>query len=196
MQHVELAVLVAAATVVLIEAFEGVLDAGKVGDASVDRLEEVEHREESTVEGGNVVVVEGERGCSGCNFLAVLHEFLNAPYFGKRRGHGANAPRPDGCGVLGQAATAAHTGAAYVHNHLEIVRHGFHPSLGQPHALLLREHVALARGAVDEYALQTVACQQGGIGGNGLVVHVAVSIERRKRCVNQTFDFFHDREIY
>ena len=51
-EHIELSVLVATAAVVLIEALEGVFDAGEIGDAAVDSLQEVVHREECTVEGG------------------------------------------------------------------------------------------------------------------------------------------------
>ena len=91
----------------------------------------------------------------------------------------------------GQTLALAQAAAAHVHDHLEAGGRRLHPLFGQQHALLRGEHVALARRAVDEYALQAVLGQHGGIGGDRLRVDVAVGAHRGERGVDQSFDLFH-----
>ena len=58
-QHVVLAIFVKSALVIFVQTLEGVFDAGKVRDASVNSLEELYHRQEGSVEGRDVVEIEG-----------------------------------------------------------------------------------------------------------------------------------------
>ena len=162
---------------------EGVFDAGKVGYASVDGLEKVEHGEVGAVEGWYVVEVEGQIGGTAGYLLAVLYKLLNTCHLGKGGSHGASAPCAYLLGVLCQAAAALDAGAAHVYDYLEVSRHSLYPGFGQQHALLLGEHVALARRAVDEHAFQPVAGQEVGIGGYGLVVYLAVGVEGGERRI-------------
>ena len=145
-EHVELAVLVAAATVVLIEALECVLDAGEVGDATINGLQEVVHREECSVESGDMVEVEGQVGCAASYLFAVLNEFLDTANLGEGRSHGADAEGSDSLSVLGKALGTTDTSAAHMYDDLEVMERlgGIHPSLGYLLALVLGEHIALA----------------------------------------------------
>ena len=59
MQHIKLTTTIKSALVVFVQTFEGVLDARKVRDSSVHSLQELHHRQEGSVEGRNVVEVEG-----------------------------------------------------------------------------------------------------------------------------------------
>ena len=191
-QHVELAPGVAAAAVVLVEAFEGILDAGEIGNTPVYGFKEVEHREVGVVESRNVVVIERQLRCAGGYFLAVFHELLNAPDAREGRSHCSDAPRSDLLRVLCHAAAACHASAAHVDDYLEIFGHGLHPHFRQLHAFFLGEHIALAGRAVDKHAFKSVAPQQVGIFGDRFKVHCAVLIKRRKRGINQPNNLFHN----
>ena len=196
-EHVELSVLVATAAVVLVEALEGVLDASEVGNAPIDSLQEVEHREEGAVEGGDVIEVEGELRRTAGYLLAVLDQFLNAAHLGEGRRHRTDTEGTDGLGVFGKILGTANTGAAYMHDDLEVreILHGSHPRLGDLLALVLGEHIALATGAVDKHTFQTVAIEQCGIFGDDTEVDAAICVHRGERGVNKTFDFFHCVEL-
>ena len=144
-EHVVLAVLVEAALVVLVDALKGVFDTGKVGDAPVDRLEEVDHREVGAVEGRYMVVVEGEVGSSRCYLFAVFHQLLDAPDLGEGRCHGADTEGAYLLCMSSQAAGTLDAGATHMYDDLETLGCGVHPHLGEVDALLFGEHVALAR---------------------------------------------------
>ena len=192
-EHVELAILVATATVVLVEALEGVLDAGKVGDATIDGLEEVVHREEGAVEGRDMVEVEGQVGSATGYLLAVLDELFDTTDLGEGRSHGADAEGTDCLSMLGKVLGTTDTGAAHMYDDLEVLEilGGSHPSLGNLLALVLGEHIALATGTVDEDSLQAVALEQSSIFRDDGQIDVAVGIHRSERGVDKTFDLFH-----
>lgn len=138
-----------------------------------------------------MVEVEGQVGGTAGYLLAVLYKLLNTCHFGERGSHGASAPCAYLLGVLCQAAAALDAGAARVYDYLEVGRHSLYPCFGQQHALLLGEHVALARRTVDEHAFQPVAGQEVGIGGYGFVVYLAVGVEGGERRVYQSVYLFH-----
>ena len=192
-EHIELAVLVAAAAVVFIEALEGVLDTSEVGDATIYGLQEVIHREEGAVEGRDVIKVEGEIRCSASNLFAVLDQLFDASDLREGRSHGADAKGANLLGVLSQLEGTAHTGAAYMDDDLEILEclSGIHPGFGQLHSLFLGEHIAFATGTIDEHTFKTVALEQCSIFGDDREIDAAVGIHRGERSVDETFDFFH-----
>ena len=145
-----------------------------------------------------MVEVERQIGSAAGNLLAVADQLFHPVDLRERAGHGAHAPCTDTLGMVRQHAAAAHTAAAHVHDHpegLALLRFHLggspHPGLRQAHALKLGEHIPLARGAVDEHTLQTVAGQQLRIGGDNLIVNLAVRQKRRKRRVDKTVNLFH-----
>ena len=195
-QHVEPAVPVEAALVVLIEAFEGVFDAREVRNTPVDSLEQVEHRQERAVEGGDVVIIERQSGCGRSDDLAVFDQLLDTADLRERGRHGADAPGPDSGGMGGEFRALPQAAAAHVHDHLESGGRRGDPLLGQRHPLLGSEHVTLARRTVDEHALQSVFGQHGGIGRNGFQIDVPVGQHRGKGSVDKSFDLFHSSFMY
>ena len=78
-----------------------------------------------------------------------------------------------------------------MHDYLEVFVCVLYPSLGQTLALVIRKHVPLARRAVDKPALQAILLQHLRIGGNGLIVYLAIRIERGKRSIYQSLYLFH-----
>ena len=120
MQHVKLAVLVAAATVVLIEALEGVFDAGEVGYAPIDGLQEVVHRQEGSIESRDMIVVERQVGSTAGYLLNIFHQFLDTCHLGERRSHSPNAPGAYLLGMGCQLTALAYTATAYMHDDLEV----------------------------------------------------------------------------
>ena len=62
MQHIEFTILIATATIVFVETLKGVLDTCEVGDATIYGFQEIIHREESSVEGRDVIIVERKFG--------------------------------------------------------------------------------------------------------------------------------------
>ena len=143
-QHVEPAVPVEAALVVLIEAFEGVFDAREVRNTPVDSLEQVEHRQERAVEGGDVVIIERQSGCGRSDGFAIFDQLLNTADLRERRSHGADTPGPDFGGMGGKFRALPQATAAHVHDHLEPGGHRGDPLFGQRHPFFGGEHVTLA----------------------------------------------------
>ena len=190
-QHVELAACVQPALVVFVHALEGVLDAREVRDAPVHRLQEVQHGQERTVEGRDMIIVERQFRSGRGDGLAVLHELLDPADLRERRRHGPDAPGTDGSGVLRQFDGFPQAAAAHMDNHLEPGRHGGHPGLRQLFPLIRRKHVSLAGGTVDEHALEAVFREHRGIRRNGLQVDIPIGFHGGERCVDKTDDFFH-----
>jgi len=62
MQHIEFIILIATATIVFVETLKGVLDTCEVGDATIYGFQEIIHREESSIEGRDVIIVERKFG--------------------------------------------------------------------------------------------------------------------------------------
>ena len=108
MKHVELAAGIESALVVFVDALEGVLDTSKVRNTSVNSLKQLHHGQECTIEGWDVVVVEGQFGSTGSDLLAILHEFLYTANLGEWRCHGTDAPCTYLLSVLGQHARVTH----------------------------------------------------------------------------------------
>ena len=105
-EHVKLAVFIAAAAVVFIETFEGVFDAGEIGDASVNGFQKIKHGKERAIESRDVVEIEGELGSAAGNLLAIFNEFFNASHLWEGRSHRTDAPSADGLGVFRQTSAS------------------------------------------------------------------------------------------
>ena len=191
MQHVKLSVFVEPALVVLIKTLVGVLYSGEIRDTPVNGLQKIRHREVSTVERRNVIIVERQPGRSGGDGLAVPDKFLDPADLWERRGHRTDTPSACGSGVGRQSLTFAKAAAPYVDNHLEPLRNRSHPFLSKHDALVRGEHVPFSGGAVDEHSFQAVPGQHGGIGRYGLRVDIAVPEHWRERSVNQSFYLLH-----
>ena len=93
--------------------------------------------------------------------------------------------------MLRQPETLPHTRAPHMHDHLEIRRCRIHPRLRQPHPLLLRQHIPLARRTVDKDPAESVFGQHRRISRNRLEIHIPVRPERRERRIDKPLDFFH-----
>ena len=78
-----------------------------------------------------------------------------------------------------------------MHYHLETFGGGFHPGLSQLLPFVFRKHIALAGGAVDENAFQTVAGQHLGVGGNGSKVDIPLCVKRGERGIDEPDYLFH-----
>ena len=138
-----------------------------------------------------MIVVERQLRSSVCDSLAILHEFFDATDLRERRCHRADAPCTDLLSVLSKAHTLAQAAAAYMHNNLEAFGSHTHPTLSKLHTLLGCEHISLARRSVDEHALQAILLQHLCISLDWFEINVTICIERCKRCVNKSYDFFH-----
>ena len=145
MQHVELAVGIQTTLVVFIQTLIRIFDTGKIGNASIDSLQEVQHRQIGVVESRDVVVIEGQVGCTTGNLFTILDELFHPSDPWERRGHGTNTPGSDLLRMSSQVTTRFDAGTAYVYNHFEAGGSCLDPSLGQPFPFLLGQHVAFAR---------------------------------------------------
>ena len=191
MEHIELSVFITAASVVLIEALEGIFDAGEVGDATIDSTEEVVHGEERAVEGGDMVEIEGQLWCSTGDFLAIFCEFLDTANLREGRCHGTDSESSDSLIVLGKFTAAAHTGAADMHDDFEVVQRlcSVHPSLCDLLALVLGQHIAFAAGTIDKHAFKSVAMQQSCVFGDDGEIDTAIGVHRSEGGINEALDF-------
>ena len=192
-EHVELAVLIATATIVLVEALEGVFDTCKIGDAAIHRLKEVVHGKESAVEGWDVVEIKRQAGSAIGNLLAVFYQFLDASHLGEGRRHRTDTEGSYRLSMLSQSPGRTDAGAAHVDDDLEVgeIFSGIHPCFGYLHTLFLCKHIAFTTGAIDEYAFQTIALQHGSIFGNDGKIDAAIGKHRGKGGVDEPFDFLH-----
>ena len=196
MQHIEFSAFVEPTLVVFVQALKRVFDACKVRNPPIDGLQQVEHRQKRAVERGNVIVIERQFGRSSSDFLAIFHEFLDATDFRERRSHRADAPSTDFRSVGGQFLALAQTATAHVNDDFETFGLHRHPTLGQLHSLLGREHIALARRTVDKHAFQPIFVQHFGISLDGFKVDVAIRMHRCKRCIDQSNNLFHNPKFF
>ena len=128
--------------------------------------------------------------------LAILDQLFDPADLRERRCHRTDTPGADLSSMSRQFHTLAQAAAAHVHDHLEAFGNRSNPLLGQSHTLFGRQHVALARGAVDEDAFQTVLVQHRSIRRDGFEIHISVPVKRRERGIDQSFDFFHIKKRF
>ena len=101
-QQVELTTCIQAALVVFVQTFVGVLDTCEVRDASVYRLQEVQHGEVSSIESGDMVVVEGQLRGASSDLFTVLDQLFDSTDLGEGRSHRSDTKGTDLLSVSSQ----------------------------------------------------------------------------------------------
>ena len=96
----------------------------------------------------------------------------------------------------GQPYALTQTAAAYMHNDLETFRCSLYPPFGQLHTFFCGEHITLTRRSVDENSFQSVLLQHCCISPYRLKIDIAIRMERRERCVDQSDYFFHKFNMF